>query len=84
MKEKPVRFGVKVWALVSSRSRYISNLIVYLGAGDSREEAKLVGSDAILVAVRGLENRGHVVITDNFFTDLSLFTILLKRGFYAT
>jgi hypothetical protein len=84
MMGKPVRFGVKVWALVSSGSRYISNLIVYLGAGDAREEAELVGADAVLVALRGLEHRGHVVFTDNFFTGVSLFTSLLRRGFYAT
>jgi hypothetical protein len=84
MKGKPMRFGVKVWALVSSQSRYISNLIVYLRADDVREEAELVGSDIVLVALRGLERRGHVVITDNFFTGVLLFRTLLERGFYAT
>ena len=34
MKEKPVKFGIKVWALTSSKSRYVSNLIVYLDASD--------------------------------------------------
>lgn len=38
----------------------------------------------MLVAVRGLECRGHVVITDNFFTSVKLYVELLKRGFYAT
>jgi hypothetical protein len=84
MKGKPVRFGMKVWALVSSQSRYISNLIVYLGAGNAQEEAELVGSDAVLVALHGFEHRDHVIITDNFFSGVSLFTTLLKRGFYTT
>jgi hypothetical protein len=84
MKGKPMRFGVKVWALVSSKSQYISNLIIYLGTGDARDEAELVGADVVLVALRGLEHRGHVVITDNFFSGVSLFTTLLSRGFYAT
>jgi hypothetical protein len=84
MKGKPVRFGIKVWALASSKSRYVSNLIVYLGAGDQREESELVGADAVLVAVRGLEGRGHVVITDNFFTSVKLQVELLRRGFFAT
>jgi hypothetical protein len=81
MMGKPVRVGVKVWAWVSSKSRYISNLIVYLGAGDARDEAELVGIDDVLVALRGLEHQGHVVITDNFFSGVSLFTTLLSRGF---
>lgn len=55
MKGKPVKFGIKIWALVSSQSRYISNVIVYLGSGHVREEDESVGVDAVLVAVRGLE-----------------------------
>jgi hypothetical protein len=69
---------------VSSQSRYISNVIVYLGVGEDRVENKLLGANAVLVAVRGLENRGHVIITDNFFTNIRLHTELLRRGFYGT
>jgi hypothetical protein len=56
----------------------------YLGAGDQQEESELVGADAVLVAVRGLEGRGHVVITDNFFTSVKLHMELLERRFFAT
>jgi hypothetical protein len=84
MKGKPVKFGIKVWALASFHSRYVSNLIVYLGAGDAREEDDLVGADAVLVAVRGLEGRGHTIITDNFFTSVRLSMALLERGLYTT
>jgi hypothetical protein len=51
MKRKPVKFGIKVWALASSHSRYVSNFIVYLEARDAREENDLVGADAVLIAV---------------------------------
>ena len=84
MKRKPVKYGLKVWALASSQSRYVSNVIVYLGAGEAQVENELLGANAVLVAVRGLENRGHVIITDNFFTSVKLHTELLRRGFYAT
>jgi hypothetical protein len=84
MKGKPVKFGIKVWALASSQSRYVSNLIVYLGAGDVREEDELVGADAVLMVVRGLEGRGHVIVIDNFLTSVKLFMTLYERGFYAT
>jgi hypothetical protein len=75
---------MKVWSLASTHSRYVSNLIVYLGAGDTRNEDKLVSADAVLTAVRGLEGRGHVIITNNFFTSVKLFMTLYDRGFYAT
>jgi hypothetical protein len=84
MRGKPVRFGIKIWAVASSQLRYVSNVIVYLGAGDEREENDLVGVDAVLTAVRGLEGRGHCIITDNFFTSVALHVELLQRGFFAT
>lgn len=38
----------------------------------------------MLTAAAGLEGRGHVIITDNFFTSPRLFMELMKRGFWAT
>lgn len=64
--------------------RYVSNIIVYLGAADARTEGESVGEDAVLTAIAGLEGRGHVIITDNFFTSPRLFMELLRRGFWAT
>jgi hypothetical protein len=37
MKGKPVKFGIKVWALASSKSRYVSNLIATLALEISRK-----------------------------------------------
>jgi hypothetical protein len=84
MKRKPVKKGLKVWVLASLQSRYVSNVIVYLGAREARVENEFMGANVVLVVVRGLENRGHVIITDNFFTSVRLHTELLRRGFYGT
>ena len=84
MKRKPVKFDIRIWALASSQSRCISNIIVYFGTWDVREEDGLVGTDTVLVAVRGMEGHSHVIITDNFFISIKLFTTLLERGFYST
>lgn len=64
--------------------RYVSNIIVYLGANNARAEGDSVGKDAVLTAIRGLEGHGHVIITNNFFTSPRLFMELLQRGFWAT
>jgi hypothetical protein len=84
MKAKPVTFGIKLWAVVLARSRYISNAIVYLGLGDTRTEGESVGEDAVLTAIRRLEGRSHVVVTDNYFTSPRLCMILMDRGFWST
>lgn len=64
--------------------RYISNIIVYLGAADTRTEGDNVSEDAVLTSVRGLEGRGHVIITDNYFTSPHLFMELKARSMWAT
>ena len=33
---------------------------------------------------RGLENKGHVIVVDNFFTSVQLFLELRHKGIYAT
>jgi hypothetical protein len=42
----------------------------------------LVGVQAVLSVVQGLENRGHVVVVDNFFTSVALAMSLLERKFW--
>ena len=65
-------------------SRYVTNALVYLGANEEREAGGLVGEQAILNVVRGLENRGHTIVVDNFFTSIPLAMSLLARGFWCT
>ena len=33
--------------------------------------------------VHGLDNKGHVLVMDNYFTGIGLFQKLLKRAIYA-
>ena len=47
MKSKPVKWGIKLWALASNKSRYVPNVIIYKGAPIDwqtwEEEASSVG-----------------------------------------
>jgi hypothetical protein len=36
MQAKPTKFGIKVWAVACALSRYVSNIIVYLGSGSEQ------------------------------------------------
>lgn len=69
---------------VGDGGRYVSNCIVYLGVGEKRELDTLLGKDAVLQVVRGLEHRGHVIVTNNYFTGIKLHMALLQRDFLAT
>lgn len=80
---KPTRYGIKVWALFSNPSRYIFNLIPYLGkSGVTLEFGQ--GERIVHQLTAGLANKGYTICCDNFFTSPSLFDGLLRRGIFAT
>ena len=82
IKSKPTRYGLKFWALVCSQTRYIYNLIPYLGKSGQVEPT--TGESVVLDLIAGLEGRGHTVVCDNFFSSPSLFHKLLDLGTWAT
>ena len=83
MKEKPVKFKIKIQTLDSSQSHYVSNIIVYLDAINVQEEDELVEVDFVLMAVQGMEGCGHVIIMDNLFTSVKLFMTILEMDFFV-
>jgi len=83
MKNKPVKYGIKVWCYATSRSRYVYNLQVYTGRKGEKTEKDL-GRKVVKAVVSDLKGLGHVVVTDRFFTSPQLFDDLLKDGFLAT
>jgi hypothetical protein len=42
------------------------------------------GANVVHGLLVGLENRGHIVVMDNFFSSIPLFVDLLEKGTYAT
>jgi len=80
---KPTKYGIKCWAAVSNPSRYIYNVIPYLGKSGGEVELAL-GEKVVHQLTTGLEHRSHTVVCDNFFTSPQLFYGLLQRGIFAT
>lgn len=69
--------------LFASCTRYIFNLIPYLGkSGDQAESGQ--GERVVHQLTSGLAHKGHTVCCDNFFTSPGLFDALLRRGIFAT
>jgi hypothetical protein len=83
MKNKPTRFGLKVWVLASSKSRFVSRVEVYLGAG-TKSSPRGLGFHVVDRLVQGLDQREHVVVVDNLFASVDLFHHLMVRGFWGT
>lgn len=91
MPKKPQKWGLKVWCLACSVSKYVWSFEIYCGKEDvvvppplhPDADARLA-NNVVIRLLDGLWNRWHVVTMDNFFSSISLFTSLLSRGVYAT
>jgi hypothetical protein len=83
MKDKPHRFGLKIWCVCSSLSRFVLKIEVYEGVGTSSGEQGL-GYHVTMRLLEGYEGRGHTIVVDNFFASVRLFHDLMVKGFWAT
>ena len=91
MPKKPTKWGIKVRCLTDSEARYVWTFEVYCGSkkgvpgikGSKRDKA-MQGVNVIHRLLHGLENKGHIVVMDKFFSSVPLFMDLLDEGTYAT
>jgi hypothetical protein len=89
---KPCKWGIKVWCLADSSTKFVYNFDIYCGRNQvgpdvprpiQHGEAS-VAHNVVLKMVEGLDGKGHVVVTDNYFSSVGLFTDLATREIYAT
>jgi hypothetical protein len=94
MPKKPQKWGLKVWCVACSISKFVWNFEIYCGkengiippplvqpqpmVGDAR-----LAHNVVLRLLDGLWDLGHCVTMDNYFTSIGLFTTLLAKGMYA-
>jgi hypothetical protein len=90
MPNKPQKWGLKVWCLADAVSKYVYNFSIYCGKSvenvlqpASRGEPRLA-HNVVLNMVEGLDGKGHVVVMDNYFSSVGLFSEMASRGIYAT
>jgi hypothetical protein len=83
MPDKSIRFGIKVWLLASSKSRFIWKMEVYFGKSTWCGEHGL-GYHVVDRMMDGLEHRGHCLVVDNLFASVNLFYHLMVRRIWAT
>jgi hypothetical protein len=91
MPKKPEKWEIKFWVLVDSVSKFIFCFEIYCGKNleaevrmeGPRQEASAAYA-VVMKLLRGLEEKGHCVVMDNYFYSIQLFEDLLKKGIYAT
>ena len=86
---KPVKWGLKVWALCDSSNYYMASMNVYTGKRNDLEGVPLditltgLGEKVVCTLVKPYLQKFHVVYMDNYFTSLPLFEYLYSENTYA-
>jgi hypothetical protein len=81
-----------VWCLADSKSKFVYNFEIYCGKNPNGPEGQAptrvgegnMARNVVLGLMEGLEGKGHVLVTDNYFSSIGLFTELANRDIYAT
>ncbi len=79
VKGKPVKWGYKVWAVVSDN--YLLNFQVYEGKGDSHEQG--LAHHVVMSLTQPWHGQQHLLFMDNFFSSPALYDALQRVGMRA-
>ena len=73
MPNKPDKYGINFWVIVDLNSKYVPNIVPYLGAqkADRRDGMPLAESIVMKLAYH-VTGKGYNITCDNFFTSLPL------------
>lgn len=81
MPAKPNKWGLKAWGLTDAKTGYIYNWHLYLGGEtDQTSRAVNVPYKVISSLSEDVQNKGHVIYMDNFFSSPALFHYLAQHG----
>ena len=83
MKDKPVKFGIKLCVLADSVTAYCYNLEVYTGKhGQQINRLMGLGARVVIGLTKPIHNFGHIIYADNFYTSPILAKYLASRKTY--
>jgi len=83
MKNKPVKFGIKIWVLADAVTSYCYNFDVYVGKNAEVVNENLgLASKVVIALTKTIEMKGYEIYTDNFYTSPHLADYLYQRRTY--
>ena len=83
LKDKPTKWGVKVWVLADAKHGYVKRFQIYTGKNDGERSSVGLCSKVVLDLMVGLETSGLRLFTDNYYSSPVLFNHLYNRGINA-
>ena len=82
LRAKIIKWGYRVWKLCDATNAYVLNFDVYTGKKSNTTDQSL-GHSVVMGLMERYLDKNHVVIMDNFFSSIPLFSDLLDRSTYA-
>ena len=85
IKDKPPKWGIKLWVLADSSNSYTVDFNIHIGkaAGQTIGEHGL-GYDVVMRLMAPYFGKGYHLFVDNFYSTLTLFKHLYDQGVAAT
>ena len=83
MKDKPMKWGIKVFVLVDAKNGYVYRMQIYTGKNYSLDSDVGLCSRVVLELLDGLEHTGPRVFMDNYYISPWLFLKLYDNGVNA-
>ena len=81
IKSKPTKWGIKAFLLCDSATAYCYRFEIYIAKNSVFEGENLGLTTAVVLNLtKGIENMGHILYTDNFYTSPVLAYNLKNRG----
>ena len=81
IKAKPTKWDIKVFILGDATSGYIHRMLMYTGKIFADDSVGIgLCSRMVLELIKGLEDDGHCVFTDNYYTSPQLALTLYNKG----
>lgn len=83
IKDKPTKWGFKLWVLADSSTGYTYKFSIYTGKRLTKTIHGL-GYDVVMDLMQGLFKQGYHLYLDNFYSSQTLFDDLLHKGCFCT
>ena len=85
IKDKPTKWGIKLWVLADSSNAYVQDFNIYIGKQAGREISKHgLGYDVVMTLMHNYLDQGYHLFIDNFYTSVTLAKHLFDRGTLVT
>ena len=83
IKDKPTKWGFKIWVIADALSGYTYDFEVYLGKAGTPPSKCGLGYDVVMRLMKSLFGQGYKLFLDNYYTSVRLFIDLRKYSITA-